>query len=74
MSLEWMSDAACSTVDCEIFFPEKEGWASAEMAKAICETCAVRDICLRYALDNEIPEGIFGGLTARNRAALRGAA
>ena len=72
--MNWMDDAACSTVDCEIFFPEKkEGWASAAMAKAICETCAVRDICLQYALDNDINEGIFGGLTARDRAALRGA-
>lgn len=72
--MNWMDDAACTTADPELFFPEKDGWASAEMAKAICVTCAVRDICLQYALDNEIPEGIFGGLTARNRAALRGAA
>lgn len=72
--MNWMDDAACSTVDCEIFFPEKEGWATAGMAKAICATCPVRDICLQYALDNDINEGIFGGLTARNRAALRGAA
>ena len=72
--MNWMDDAACTTTDPELFFQEKEGWASAEMAKAICGTCPVRDICLQYALDNDINEGIWGGLTARDRAALRGAA
>ena len=72
--MNWMDDAACTTSDPELFFPEKEGWASAEMAKSICETCPVAAECLGYALDNNVDEGIWGGLTARNRAALRGAA
>ena len=73
--MNWMDDAACTTTDPELFFPsEKEGWATAGMAKAICDVCQVAAECLRYALDNEIPEGIWGGLTARDRAALRGAA
>lgn len=72
--MNWMDDAACTTTDPELFFPEKEGWATAGMAKAICNTCSVAAECLQYAIDNDINEGIFGGLTARNRAALRGAA
>ena len=73
--MNWMTDAACTTTDPELFFPsEKEGWATAGMAKAICDVCPVAAECLQYALDHEIPEGIWGGLTARNRAALRGAA
>lgn len=61
--MNWMDDAACTTTDPELFFPEKEGWATAGMAKAICDVCLVAAECLRYALDNETHEGIWGGLT-----------
>ena len=70
--MNWMTDAACTTTDPELFFPsEKEGWATAGMAKAICDVCPVAAECLRYALDNEISEGIWAGTTPKEREARR---
>ena len=44
---------------------------SAEHARQICASCPVRELCLDYALRHGIVHGIWGGLTERNRRALR---
>lgn len=67
----WMQDAACATTDPELFFPEREeGGGTAAHAKRICARCDVRDKCLEYALRNGETEGIWGGLSSRQRRRL----
>ena len=73
-SLGWMSRGACRHADPELFFPISTvtgpaAW-QAEAAKAVCGPCAVRAICLSYALE-AVPEGIWGGTTADERRAAR---
>jgi WhiB family redox-sensing transcriptional regulator len=38
-------------------------------AKAICESCPVRQPCLEFALASREPFGIWGGLTEQERRA-----
>ena len=61
------SQAACLDVpDPDIFFPEGSQ-RTIQQAKAICITCPIAVDCLRYAVDNELTYGVFGGLTATER-------
>ncbi|MEY7974345.1 WhiB family transcriptional regulator [Saccharomonospora xinjiangensis] len=67
---EWWQDAACRDEDPELFFPVSDMGPGAQQtarAKAVCARCPVRDHCLRYALENGLDHGIFGGLTERER-------
>lgn len=75
---EWMDDAACVDIeDKSIFFPEKGQNARRDWVdpREICNTCPVRMQCLIFALKHETSDtrsfGIFGGLSGRERAALR---
>ena len=52
-----------------MFFPGRG--ESAEPARQICAACPVRQPCLDYALSHGIMHGIWGGLTERDRRALR---
>ena len=40
---------------------------TADEAKAICASCAVRQSCLEYSLAAREREGVWGGLTERER-------
>lgn len=66
---KWMDLGSCTQIDPDLFFPDKGG--SAIPAKKVCRECPVRMQCLRYAMGNDPGHGIFGGLTPRERAALR---
>lgn len=72
MSTDWMDSANCATTDPELFLIKKGG--TAVPAKRICRMCPVVAECLQYALDNDIREGIYGGLSPTERRALRRAA
>jgi len=70
---DWTALAACRTADPEIFFPAarpdtRAFKAQARKAITWCAGCTVRPECLRFALANRIGHGVFGGLTARERA------
>ena len=65
----WRELAACRGTDLEVFFPERG--ESAEPARQVCAACPVRQPCLDYAITNRITHGIWGGLTERERRALR---
>ena len=65
----WRELAACRGADLEVFFPERG--ESAEPARQVCAACPVRQPCLDYAITNRITHGIWGGLTERERRALR---
>lgn len=75
MSLDWQERALCAQVGGELWFPERGG--SNKVSKALCAVCPVKRQCLEYALS--LPKvddqsGIFGGLSVRERNALRRAA
>ena len=73
-SEDWRNAAACLEVDPDLFHPVgTTGPALLQIvqAKAVCAGCPVLDECRRWALDSREPHGIFGGLTADERDALR---
>lgn len=63
----WHGDAACAehTGDRDLWWPVRG--QSSEPAKRICESCLVRDECLKFALAEHINDGIWGGLSGRQR-------
>lgn len=75
---EWRQRAACrgmspAEVDRIFFPPVKTGRTiDATAARAICDPCPVRAECLTYAIEAGEREGIWGGLTPRQRHALAG--
>lgn len=74
---DWRASAACLTEPASLFFPDGTTgpWLLAiEEAKAVCRRCPVADACLTFALDTGATDGIFGGLTEKERAAVQRAA
>ena len=67
----WRDHAACRGVDPDLFYPPA-GALGAD-AKAVCRGCDVREECLTYALDNGEKQGIWGGLSERERRRIRSA-
>jgi WhiB family redox-sensing transcriptional regulator len=65
--LHWTDRARCRGTDPEQFFVR--GAAQARRAIKVCGRCTVKEQCLRYALDNDIDFGVWGGLTERQRRA-----
>lgn len=64
---DWTDLAACWGMDPELWFPLGDG----APAKAVCAGCPVRAECLAFALEHGLDDGIFGGLDAADRRALR---
>lgn len=72
----WFESAACRGANLQLFFdPEGESSkpraARERAAKAVCAWCPVRRECLMFALNTPERYGIWGGLTARERTALK---
>jgi WhiB family redox-sensing transcriptional regulator len=65
MNATWRHRASCRGLDADIFYPVSDDDASE--AQAICDTCPVRQPCLEHALASREREGIWGGLTERER-------
>jgi WhiB family redox-sensing transcriptional regulator len=65
MNAAWRQHAACQGLDPGIFHPPSD--EDAEAAKSICEQCPVRQPCLEHALVAREREGVWGGLTERER-------
>lgn len=71
----WMAPdaptALCGEVDPELWFPEKGG--STVDCKRVCRKCPLRSVCLEWALAHpgETRHGVWGGLSERERSALR---
>lgn len=68
----WEYDAACATIDPELFFAgdDTASYRDVAAAKTICGGCPVRRECLELGLD--FPrDGIFGGYTAKERHKMR---
>jgi WhiB family redox-sensing transcriptional regulator len=67
--LSWIQRAGCRDQDTDLFYPEVGGGTVAK-AKQICRGCPVREPCLEYALQQEDPHGIWGGLSPSEREEL----
>lgn len=67
---DWREDALCAQTDPTIFFPERSSEGT-HAAKKICQACPVQTECLQFALDNDEPHGIWGGMAPRTRNALK---
>lgn len=67
---DWRNRAACRSEDPELFFPlgnSDPALIQTERARAVCNRCPVIDACLRWAVDNDIPDGIWGGMSESER-------
>lgn len=64
--LTWQDEARCAVEDPVAFFH-----GSVEKAVAICAQCPVQRECLGYAFENDEQFGIWGGMTAAERATVR---
>jgi WhiB family redox-sensing transcriptional regulator len=71
---DWRRRAACLGGDPNLFFPISDaeaGRAQAAHARRICQGCPVRTVCLEWAVDVGVTDGIWGGLDHRERRAWR---
>ncbi len=69
----WIDRAACRGMPTSVFFPEGRGASDTE-ALAVCRSCPVREPCGDYAVTEGLTVGIWGGMTAEDRAEVRRAA
>lgn len=70
----WWERARCRDEDPELFFPvgtSGPAVVQAELARAVCRRCPVIDECLQWALSTGQDAGVWGGLTADERRAMR---
>lgn len=70
----WRDQAACQGTNTDLFFPEgrinaHHKTAIEDAAKAVCHRCPVRRQCLEWALDTGEENGVWGGMTEKERHA-----
>jgi WhiB family redox-sensing transcriptional regulator len=63
----WVSKGLCRTTDPDQLFVQG---AAQRKAAVICRHCPVMQECAADALDNQVPYGVWGGMTERQRRAL----
>ena len=64
----------CQNTDPEIWFSEREeAGNNYRMAKTLCAMCPAMEACAKYALEAGETDGIWGGLTPRERGRMRAA-
>lgn len=71
----WRDQAVCIEVDPELFFPvgrSRPALEQTDRAKAVCNSCSVKQECLKWAMDNHEKHGVWGGLSEYERRAIRG--
>ncbi len=61
----WVVFAACKDADPDLFFIEPDG--DPRPAVALCNVCTVRQQCLDYAVEARLRDGIWGGMTPKQR-------
>lgn len=73
-AVDWRAAGLCVNEDPELFHPVGTSTAAlrdTKTAKAICNRCPSIADCLAHALDTPVHDGIWGGLTEKERAAIR---
>jgi WhiB family redox-sensing transcriptional regulator len=51
----------------DAWFPAQAMGMLARQARAVCRSCPVRDLCLAWALEAQIADGIWGGTSPSDR-------
>jgi len=77
VDLPRFDNAKCADVeDKDLFFPDNRTQEAERLhqLKAICSSCIHEKECLEYALEKQIPYGIWGGSTPADRDTVRLAA
>lgn len=72
--MDWRAQGACLDEDPELFFPigsSDAAYHQVEVAKQICGGCRVQEACLTWALRMGGLQGVWGGTSESERAALR---
>lgn len=72
-AVDWRAAGLCVNEDPELFHPVGTSAAALKdtaQAKAICNRCPSVADCLTYALDTPVHDGIWGGLTEKERASI----
>lgn len=64
---DWTRQAACADPDSVLMFPDESDTEAVDEAKAVCEGCPVRKICLDAAMDRGERFGVWGGMSADER-------
>ncbi len=70
----WRDSAACRDTDPNLFFPAGTTGVAVEeieAAKALCQTCPVREQCLEFAMVANQEAGIWGGMSEEERRKMR---
>lgn len=68
---DWTEQAACRDADPELFYPSSPRPLAAQPAiREFCAVCPVQPICLRTALQRWERYGVWGGMSASQRADL----
>jgi len=70
----WRDNAACASVDPDLFFPVGvTGPAVGQIAaaKAVCADCAAQSRCLEFAIATNQEYGVWGGTSEEERRILR---
>jgi WhiB family redox-sensing transcriptional regulator len=65
---EWMSSASCAKKPGDLWYADQPRFQAD--AKEICSRCPVLAACLRWAIDTDERDGIWGGHTPKERANL----
>jgi WhiB family redox-sensing transcriptional regulator len=72
--MTWLNHSACLDEDPELFFPTGNtapALVQVQEAKVICHRCDVVDTCLKWAIEFGQEAGVWGGLSADERRALK---
>lgn len=65
----WAAYASCRDADSSLFFAGADG-GDTELAQRICSGCPVCAECLAWALEADVPYGVWGGTTEQQRRRL----
>ena len=65
MEEDWWHKAECLGTTNDIFFSESP--TLQRLAKQVCMHCEVRQECLDFAIKTDQKDGVWGGMTARER-------
>ena len=71
---DWREQAACRTVDPDLFFPigtTGTALVQIEAAKAVCRKCPSIEACLEFALATNQEAGVWGATSEEERRELR---
>lgn len=69
--MNWVDQAACRGIDPALFFLDHGEGVAVSTIREVCFCCPVIAECAEYALANFEEFGIWGGLTPRERQAVR---